>query len=362
MVGHCRWLLWEGYQAGYLTHPEAYSAFEKGLMYFLTLFKYGHQAVMVFFVLSGFVIHLRYSKLIKQEGMGAQFDFWAFFGRRLKRIYPAMLISIGVAYILYLVGTQLLLTTYTNNFPDKVVQLHLYGRYDWLTLVRNLLFLEKLNPYWDVWGNNGPLWSLALEWWFYMMYPILFYCTRRGIWLSCLVVVSAFAVSQYALQQDSTFFLFAVGKYLLVWWMGALLADTYTGRLNIPYWAWASGAILLPIAIDDNFITQNLVVGLPFIGVAYAGLLGAGLYWQQRGGRIPLPGWLNWLGKTSYSLYIIHMPVLVFLAGAVVKYAHQDKQMPPHFGWILPGVLISMLAGYLIYLVGEKPFLANHRR
>ena len=74
MVGHARWLLWEGYSQGFQKHPESYTAINKALMYFFSLFKYGHEAVLFFFVLSGFVIHLRYAKRIAEQGASAKFD------------------------------------------------------------------------------------------------------------------------------------------------------------------------------------------------------------------------------------------------------------------------------------------------
>src|SRR4029077_1171968 len=62
MVGHARMLLWEGYSEGFLKHPSNYSIGAKAVVYFFSFFRYGYQVVLLFFVLSGFVIHLRYAK------------------------------------------------------------------------------------------------------------------------------------------------------------------------------------------------------------------------------------------------------------------------------------------------------------
>src|SRR5271155_4374259 len=78
MAGHARWLLWEGYSEGFQRHPESYSAINKALMYFLSLFGHGDDAVLFFFVLSGFVIHLRYAQRIAEQGAVVKFD-WAKF-------------------------------------------------------------------------------------------------------------------------------------------------------------------------------------------------------------------------------------------------------------------------------------------
>jgi peptidoglycan/LPS O-acetylase OafA/YrhL len=74
MVGHARWLLWEGYGEGFLKHPESYTFAHKLLVYFFSLFKYGYEAVLFFFVLSGFVIHLRYARKLVANKTEAHFD------------------------------------------------------------------------------------------------------------------------------------------------------------------------------------------------------------------------------------------------------------------------------------------------
>ena len=53
VIHHSRSLLWEGYQYGYALHPANYSFFNKLLMYFFAAFKFGNEAVLFFFVLSG---------------------------------------------------------------------------------------------------------------------------------------------------------------------------------------------------------------------------------------------------------------------------------------------------------------------
>ena len=67
VVGHARWLLWEGYSGGYIKHPEKYTFFEKIQVYFFTSFKFGHEVVLLFFVLSGFVIHLSSNKFFDEK-------------------------------------------------------------------------------------------------------------------------------------------------------------------------------------------------------------------------------------------------------------------------------------------------------
>src|SRR5258708_38324844 len=68
LAHHARILLMQPYYEGYLKHPGAYGFIDKIMVYFLSVFKFGHQAVIVFFVLSGFVIHLQQAKRFNSEG------------------------------------------------------------------------------------------------------------------------------------------------------------------------------------------------------------------------------------------------------------------------------------------------------
>jgi peptidoglycan/LPS O-acetylase OafA/YrhL len=64
MIGNAGWLFWEDCIEGYLKHTLEYNWIDKKLMYFLSIFKFEHESVFLFFVLSGFVIHKGYVKKI----------------------------------------------------------------------------------------------------------------------------------------------------------------------------------------------------------------------------------------------------------------------------------------------------------
>ena len=121
MVGHARWLLWEGYSVGFQKHPASYSTINKALMYFFSLFKYGHEAVLFFFVLSGFVIHLRYARQMKEQGNEAKFDWAAFVWRRARRLYPPLLAALGLTFILDSIGKAHGFAIYHQATPYPII-------------------------------------------------------------------------------------------------------------------------------------------------------------------------------------------------------------------------------------------------
>ena len=116
--------------------------------------------------------------------------------------------------------------------------------HEWHTLVGNLAFLTQIHVLF--WGTDTPLWSLAYEWWFYMLYPILWRFSRRSVLLATAVVAACFVASRWpggwpdieggARALAGIDFLFLprrVFTALPAWWCGALLADVYSGRIRL---------------------------------------------------------------------------------------------------------------------------------
>src|SRR3982751_2834530 len=92
MIHHARWFLWVDYSNPYLKNPASFSLLQKSLIYLLSLFIYGHQAVIFFFILSGFVIHVKYSQNLASNY--TRFDLKDYFKRRFKRIYPPLIFAL----------------------------------------------------------------------------------------------------------------------------------------------------------------------------------------------------------------------------------------------------------------------------
>lgn len=61
LIHHARLALTQPYAEGLSKHPELYEWYDKLMVYFFSVFRFGHEAVIIFFVLSGFVIHLKYA-------------------------------------------------------------------------------------------------------------------------------------------------------------------------------------------------------------------------------------------------------------------------------------------------------------
>jgi peptidoglycan/LPS O-acetylase OafA/YrhL len=354
VIGHARWLLWEGYSRGFTKGAAQYNFIEKILSYFLLLFKYGHEAVLFFFVLSGFVIHLKYARNITTNG-DARFNTKDYLFKRIKRIYPPFLASLLLTFILDSIGKRLHYTIYEGTTPYEFINTIITKQHGFINLLGNLIFIENSRV--GIWGTNGPSWSLKYEWWFYMLYPLLIYINRKSIVNSLLVVTGLFILGITVFDPTGLVFIGAILKYLAAWWLGVLLADIYTKRIRIKYAPLALFMLLGPLLILAEI--KNIHLGYFANDFAWAlfffGLLGFLFYLQEKGFVFNWAKKLQWLGDCSYTLYITHLPILVLLNGIILHYT--NNVMPRTLVFILPGVMIAVVFAYLLHFLVEKPFV-----
>ena len=148
----------------------------------VTRFGGGFIGVDVFFVISGFLI----TNIILKELEGGQFSFRQFYARRIARIIPALVVTIGLSLLAAMV-------LFIPQALEHAMQQGLAALYS----VSNIFFwMEK--DYWSPDAKSFLLlhtWSLGVEEQFYLFYPLLlFLCHRlfgvRGVWLLMLVLVA----------------------------------------------------------------------------------------------------------------------------------------------------------------------------
>jgi peptidoglycan/LPS O-acetylase OafA/YrhL len=354
LIGHTRFLLWEGYSAGYLSHASQYTALGKALVYASGVFIFGHQAVLLFFVLSGFVIHLRYSKRLRADGPDARFDWEAFIYRRAKRLYPTLIAAMILTALLDGYGMRNDYSIYFGRTPYDLLNRTVKANYGWGVFAGNLSFV--MDTYVPTWGTDAPLWSLKFEWWFYMFYPAFWWISRKSLALATAVMAALFLLS-FSPAPWPAALLREVFSAMICWWLGVLLADAFTGRLSLRFAHVAPASLLLlvlPLARLNGSLSDFAWA------VGFAGLIAACFALQERGrGLRPLSA-LKPLGDISYTLYVVHMPIVVLLSGWLMA-SDPAHELPRHFGWVPAGVVISLACAYVIHLFAEKPFVTRRR-
>ncbi|MDP1814305.1 MAG: acyltransferase [Leadbetterella sp.] len=350
MIGHARWLLWEDYSEGYLKHTLEYNWIDKMLMYFLSIFKFGHVSVLWFFVLSGFLIHIGYLKKFLTDSFQSV-NLGQFYKKRIKRIYLLFLLALCLNALLDFIGRDFGFSIYTGNTPNEGINVTVGNQsLTLVTFIGNIFFLFK--EYVPIFGTNEPTWSLKLEWWFYMIYPIFLLLSRKNIYYFTLLIVVLFSI-----VNDNYFWTESLSKAIfssiISLWAGVLLAEVYTKRIGIGLLNFAVINILwffllrfLPIYSDlyDYRIALLLTALITFI-----------LYFQSKNISFKRIQNFKFFGYFSYTLYIIHFPILVIISGIVLKF--NQNQLPMHSFFDFLGLIVSLGITYLSHLLVELPFM-----
>lgn len=264
-----------------------------------------HEAVVIFFVVSGFLIGGKAWDLIR----AGTFDTTAYFISRFSRIYIVYLPSLALVAALNGAGYALLAGTrfYAERplFPSGVtsgwtldqIPCHLFS-------VQGVMCAP--------WGANPPLWSLGFEWIFYLIAPAFFFALlarRSASWAPIAIVTAASLLALQALNPT-------VGFWLLVWLTGTIAyVASDKGRIN---GAIGGAGVVLCLAALIVSRTKALPVAATDIAIT----AGIGLAFASR----PLVAWqfrsaiIERCARFSYSLYLTHLPACVFF-GAVLESA-----------------------------------------
>nr|WP_287353686.1 acyltransferase [Mesorhizobium sp.] len=256
---------------------------DKGLLtaLFYTVTRPGHAAVMIFFVLSGFLVGGQVLRHLRE----GRFDVLRYSIDRGTRILvplvPALLLSAIVAISVGVV------------FPIEDIAAHIVGLNGVLVATTRA---------------NAPLWSLSYEIWFYVLMGCVGYAISRRFF-SILAIAGLAASALIFSVLDS--------QYLFFWLLGAFFAAYPPRSLWVAYISAAA-------FVGGMFLSQMVSEGGPWAGYAVgpadtimcfglATLLPA--LCHERVNRVLQPAALaiRGLSAMSYSLYIFHYPLLVFL-------------------------------------------------
>lgn len=296
-----------GFVALYVFLHHAHIVPNQGLGRFLY---FGQEAVIVFFILSGFVINYSIS--------GSVISIPRYIRARARRIYPVFLVSLGLAYLSACVQAR------------EAVPLELYE------LVGNMLMLQdasalKPGVVVDTYHGNSPLWSLSYEWWFYMAFiPIALTGWVEGrLRLPLVTTAALLGCLTYSVFPNQ---LSLIGGYLLLWWSGVELSREYLERGEVTPRGQAALLIVLSLASICWLIPvalqvlrgQSIQLGVhPFLEARHylaAMLIVAVVVFSSTRVKTLVARFLMpfvWLAPVSFFLYVAHQPILNIVSALV---------------------------------------------
>ena len=344
LLGHCRWLLWTGHSQ-WMAQPHA--RWLEPVVYASALVRYGREAVMVFFVLSGFFIHLRMAERANLEGAGLSAR--GFYWRRAHRLGAPYALALVVTVVCDAIGRTWFPALYHAATGDALTDgVFRHTGYGWDSVVPALVVLPSSRG--PDFGTNGPLWSLAFEVVYYALYPAWIAVRKKSAVLAFLVVPALCLT--LALLPDQPF-LVTVLIFYPVWLAGAALAEGLSRRrtVSIPV---AASCVAFISGFGLHLIGRSVLfsaIGAMMFGVGAVAAFG-GL--SDRAVRSPLGTLFEYLGQRSYSIYIVHFP-FVALISAAVFHLYGAR---PSTGWLAVGSAAAAVAfGCLCFEVCERHFV-----
>lgn len=307
----------------------------------LKLFVGGRPPVILFFVLSGFVL-----TLALRPGKGSYLEFAL---RRLCRIYVPFFVAICAAIGLYMAIR-----------PSNVLGLSEWFNHSWSlplspALVTGHFLMIGRDSYITL---DNPMWSLVHELRISMIFPILaLFCVRwPRLTLLGTLVIYGLSVSVLPLVAPDTVArsLAETPQYLLMFAVGSVMANH---RVELGAWiarqpnslvlaAWL-GCLVLLMAPGTRIALSTLC-----FTAGAAGLIALAISPKA---SLLTAAPLKWLGKVSFSLYLTHLLVLLSVFHLL------NEQLP---FWVLLLVVISfsLIFAEIFYLLVEKPSMRLGRK
>lgn len=326
----------------------AYRRFTDGNYAFLREWNLGSDAVVLFFVLSGLVI--AYTTDTKDRTLGS------FVFNRLTRVYsvaiPAVLLTIGLDSL----GASLVPKDYDGWWYNDA------GFF--ATLLRGLTFSTDWGLVSFRLGTNGPFWSLSYEVAYYALFAAAFYLSGWRRALALVVMVPVFGLKPLLLMPA---WLLGVAVYRQLragveiaparaWFLTLMPVAIYVACLSIglPKFLLAETKALLGdryvlvlLNFSNEFIWNNFIALL-----AAAHFLGVAALSRRRampGARVAQA--IRWLAGGSFSLYLVHYPVLQFTEAVIP----QDWPQIVHHPLLL---VIVLAACFLVAEIFERRLAA----
>ncbi|MFF1382755.1 acyltransferase family protein [Arthrobacter sp. NPDC058288] len=322
-------------------HPSGTSPTTVEWLFFYTplhLVWAGREAVVIFFVLSGFVLAL--------PALQGRPTIWAsYYPRRIARLYIPAIASLCFAF-----ATVVLLPRVVNPVSSEWVNDHSTSPNGLMQVILGSSLMGGAG------GLNTPLWSLRWEVLFSLLLPLYILVARKWgslIWVKATILIAATVVG------GQTGMLGGALTFLPVFGLGVLMASK-TDRIadigkRLGAWSWAATCALTVLLLTSQWTLGGVVDDLESFRAVSTGLISIGAclavftcaYFRPAVRALETPV-VRRLGTISFSLYLVHEPIVI---GSIIALGGN----PPL--WLAYAVAIpaALAVATAFYWLIEKP-------
>ena len=326
-IGHLKFLLFLEYSE--VSNPNFF------IKRFNSLTGLGHQCVIIFFVLSGFFISASVLRTIQQK----RWSWINYLVARLTRLYIVLIPALLLSSFWDFLGIKIFGTAQDSFYGEKFYNSYLatYKILENFTpqnFLGTVAFLQTI--YVDLFGSNKVAWSLAYEFWYYILFPSIILL----FWVNSLKLRLFYGVL-------TSVILLMVGSeiriYFLVWLMGALINISHTSKyLNnkniLNSLSFLSILILCITLTIARFLPSEEIADF-LIGISTAVMI---YLLVNNPSKIRQEGAYEKISKglagCSYTLYLVHMPILCFIRACIID----DRPWQPDIFHLFLGLIVAV--------------------
>jgi peptidoglycan/LPS O-acetylase OafA/YrhL len=317
-------------------------------------FSFAGGAVDAFIILSGFAISFM---LHARQQTYKQFMTGRFF-----RIYPVYLLCLlaGFSTIYFMPFVLDSVGWHDNEYFNLYVRPHLDSAlaHPLTHLVSHLTLLfgiipEKILPQ-APFTLLAPAWSITLEWQYYLLAPFLAWFVRRPVGLLALGIVGCvdMVYSHYwvgaFLPQKLPLFLVGIGSFHL--YANAEYLKHFRLRLNV-------FAALIAATLIVGWHWLALLIWIIVFGCVLADQNLKNEKFLQIPRQFLLQPALQFVGKISYPLYLVHWPIIIFLMAGIISWRPDISAGTALVTMLAVGLPIILFASWLLHKWVEKPLM-----
>ncbi|TWJ00792.1 peptidoglycan/LPS O-acetylase OafA/YrhL [Mucilaginibacter frigoritolerans] len=315
VFNHLRSILFKDYPL--LKHANAFTKF------FYLLTSLGHQAVVIFFVLSGYLVG---GSVISEIRKG-KFDIKLYALKRISRLYAVLLFALVLTIVLDHTGIYFdQVGLYTDKIKTATLGFSIANRLSFKYFVTSLCMMQTiiLPPI----GSNSPLWSLAYEFWYYVAFPccslllIFIKSKNKYAFLCAILLILMFTFLPQSIKLS--FFIWLIG--LIPFYITLKKPYKFISLIALPIWL----ALKKVVHIDDFLYDFILALIVAF------GISSFENYNQPAKGFFLKAN--EKLSSFSYSTYLIHFPIIMLILTIIRNYYFIGI-------WNAPSLI-----GYLIFI------------
>jgi exopolysaccharide production protein ExoZ len=283
--------------------------------------KHANHGVDLFFVLSGFCLSYPTISALRHQGT-ATFDAARYAAHRIVRIVPPYWIAYAVILVFFVTILKL-------GFSRPDAMPYYYSTWEFL---KQVLFIDVHTQF-----LNGSFWTLPIEFRWYFVFPVLLYVwTRSPVWFVAIALAAlclSYAPSSLADVQALPAFM-----------SGIVAAEICVRQPRLGAWPGVATVLLAAAA----FLTTRSDGWHDAFNAAWYLCAFAFVVWA--GSAAPLERVLSLrpvavVGLASYSIYLVHQPVLAFLEEVGLN------------RWV--AALIAVGVGFAFWGVAERPFMSK---